>query len=128
PVIDPATPEIYTLIVGGSVSCVYATPPPQQAAPALGRAVRRGELPGALPADREFAFGADPEAMARAYEGAWLACRLIASRWGDAALVRLYERAGREPLETALEDTIGGDPPGLTLAWQASLRQELGAP
>ncbi|MFB6808143.1 hypothetical protein [Streptomyces sp. NPDC056387] len=101
---------------------------PQQAAPALGRAVRGGGLPGALPADGEFAFGGDPEALARAYEGAWLACRLIASRWGDAVLVRLYERAGREPLASALEETVGGDPPGLTLAWQAALRQELGAP
>ncbi len=101
---------------------------PQQAAPALARAVRRGELPGALPADEAFAFGGDPEALARAYEGAWLACRLIAAKWGDATLVRLYELAGRGPLATALEETIGGDQPGLTLAWQASLRQELGAP
>ncbi|WP_369778972.1 hypothetical protein [Streptomyces sp. R33] len=102
------------------------TTTPQQAAPALTRAVRRGELPAALPADEAFAFGADPEALARAYEGAWLACRLIAAKWGDDALVRLYERAGRKPLATALEETIGGDPPGLTLAWQASLRQDLG--
>ncbi|MGW8779099.1 hypothetical protein ACWGNM_13620 [Streptomyces sp. NPDC055796] len=100
----------------------------QQAAPALGRAVRGGQLPAALPADGAFAFGGDPEALARAYEGAWLACRLIAAKWGDATLVRLYERAGREPLATALEETIGGDLPGLTLAWQASLRQELGTP
>ncbi|THA38780.1 hypothetical protein [Streptomyces sp. A1547] len=102
------------------------TTTPQQAAPALTRAVRRGELPAALPADEAFAFGADPEALARAYEGAWLACRLIAAKWGDDALVRLYEWAGRKPLATALEETIGGDPPGLTLAWQASLRQDLG--
>ncbi|MCX4630297.1 hypothetical protein [Streptomyces sp. NBC_01443] len=101
---------------------------PQQAAPALARAVRRGELPGALPADEAFAFGGDPEALARGYEGAWLACRLIAAKWGDATLVHLYELAGRGPLATALEETIGGDLPGLTLAWQASLRQELGAP
>ncbi|WP_051696156.1 hypothetical protein [Streptomyces sp. NRRL S-244] len=98
----------------------------RQAAPALGRAVRRGELPAALPDDGAFAFGGDPEALARAYEGAWLACRLIAAKWGDATLVRLYERAGREPLATALEETIGGDLPGLTLAWQAGLREELG--
>ncbi|KOU18811.1 hypothetical protein ADK52_29725 [Streptomyces sp. WM6372] len=100
----------------------------REAAPALGRAVRRGELPAALPADGAFAFGGDPEALARAYEGAWLACRLIAAKWGDATLVRLYERAGREPLATALEETVGGDLPGLTLAWQAGLREELGAP
>ncbi|MFD2120914.1 hypothetical protein ACFSNO_16810, partial [Streptomyces cirratus] len=33
---------------------------PAEAAPELARAVRRGELPGALPADGDFAFGGDP--------------------------------------------------------------------
>lgn len=99
---------------------------PASAAPALGRAVRRGELPGTLPADAAFAFGGDQEAMARAYEGAWLACRLIADRWGEAALVRLYEQAGREPLPAAVETVLGTDLPGLTRAWQEDLRHELG--
>ncbi|MEW2416150.1 hypothetical protein AB0953_20845 [Streptomyces sp. NPDC046866] len=97
---------------------------PAEAAPALGRAVRRGELPAVLPRDADFAFGSDPEALARAYEGAWLACRLIAQRWGDAALVTLYERAGREPLPEALEGVLGLDEAGLTRAWQEALRGE----
>ncbi|MER7465610.1 hypothetical protein [Streptomyces sp. NPDC097981] len=100
----------------------------EQAAPALGRAVRRGELPGALPADGAFAFGGDPEALARAYEGAWLACRLIADRWGEAALVRLYGLAGGKPLPVALQEATGTDPAGLTAAWQASLRKDLATP
>ncbi|MFF4322299.1 hypothetical protein [Streptomyces sp. NPDC001568] len=99
---------------------------PVVAAPALGRAVRRGEVPAELPPDEAFAFGGDPEAQARAYEGAWLACRLVADRWGGAALSALYERAGREGPATALAQTIGGDPAGLTTAWQAALRTELG--
>ncbi|MFD8144330.1 hypothetical protein [Streptomyces sp. NPDC059708] len=99
---------------------------PAEAAPTLGRAVRLGDLPAALPEDGAFAFGGDQDAMARAYEGAWLACRLIAARWGDAALVRLYERAGREPLPTALDETLGTDLPTLTKAWQEALRTELG--
>ncbi|MGW0363119.1 hypothetical protein [Streptomyces sp. NPDC002990] len=98
---------------------------PAEAAPALARAVRRGEVPGALPGAEAFSFGGDPEAVARAYEGAWLACRLIARRWGDEALVGLYERAGREPLETALEDVLGTGPAELTKAWQEELRGEL---
>ncbi|MEU7555039.1 hypothetical protein AB0B01_22305 [Streptomyces sp. NPDC044571] len=98
---------------------------PAQAAPALGRAVRRGELPGDLPADEAFAFGGDPEALARAYEGAWLACRLIAGRWGEAALVELYGRAGREPLPAALDAALGVDRAGLTKAWQEALRTSL---
>ncbi|CAM5413644.1 hypothetical protein SAVIM338S_02203 [Streptomyces avidinii] len=95
-----------------------------EAAPALGRAVRRGDLPGALPADGAFAFGGDAQALARAYEGSWLACRLIARKWGEAALVSLYGKAGREPLPVALEETLGTDAAGLTRAWQEELRQE----
>ncbi|MFG2980347.1 hypothetical protein ACGFYQ_03710 [Streptomyces sp. NPDC048258] len=98
---------------------------PAQGAPALGRAVRRGEVPGGLPPAEAFAFGGDPDAVARAYEGAWLACRLIADRWGEAALVRLYERAGREPLPVALDGALGVDLPGLTRAWQEALREQL---
>ncbi|MFF5702766.1 hypothetical protein ACFY7H_09730 [Streptomyces sp. NPDC012794] len=98
---------------------------PADGAPELARAVRRGELPAALPADGDFAFGGDPQAAARAYGGAWLACRLIADRWGGAALVRLYELAGRGPLPAALAEALGVDLPGLTAAWQEALRQEL---
>ncbi|MFF8263888.1 hypothetical protein [Streptomyces virginiae] len=102
-----------------------ASTSPAQAAPALARAVRRGGLPGELPGTEDFAFGGDPEAAARAYEGAWLACRLIAAKWGEKALVDLYGRAGREPLETALRESLGVDRAGLTQAWRESLREEL---
>lgn len=98
---------------------------PAEGAPELARAVRRGEVPGVLPADDAFVFGGDPSAAARAYEGAWLACRLVAGRWGEAALVRLYELAGREPLPVALRQALGTDAAGLTAAWQETLRQEL---
>ncbi|MFD8635150.1 hypothetical protein [Streptomyces sp. NPDC059533] len=99
---------------------------PAQGAPTLARAVRRGEVPAALPGPEDFAFGGDPDAAARAYEGAWLACRLIAEKWGEAGLVRLYETAGREPLPTALADVLGTDTDTLTRTWQESLRDELG--
>ncbi|WP_314254726.1 hypothetical protein [Streptomyces sp. DSM 40907] len=97
---------------------------PEQAAPALARAVRRGEVPGGLPRSEDFAFGGDPEALARAYEGAWLACRLIAGRWGEAALVDLYGRAGREPWPVAVRGALGVDPDALTKDWQEALRAE----
>ncbi|WP_078628262.1 hypothetical protein [Streptomyces sp. NRRL F-2664] len=103
-----------------------ASTTPAQAAPALARAVRSGALPGALPRPEDFAFGGDPEAASRAYEGAWLACRLIAAKWGEEALAELYGRAGREPLETALRETLGVDAAGLAEAWRESLREELG--
>ncbi|MFD0268310.1 hypothetical protein ACFVGY_17305 [Streptomyces sp. NPDC127106] len=102
-------------------------PAPERAAPALGRAVRRGELPARLPRNEDFAFGGDPEALARAYEGAWLACRLVARRWGDAALVDLYGRVGREPLPVALREALDTDEAALTEAWRDTLRTDLGA-
>lgn len=98
---------------------------PAEAAPALARAVRRGDLPGALPADGAFAFGGDAEALARAYEGSWMACRLIAGTWGDAALVDLYAKAGSEPLPAALEEVLGTDADGLAGAWRRELAREL---
>ncbi|MFK0253042.1 hypothetical protein [Streptomyces sp. NPDC090445] len=97
-------------------------PAPDRAAPALGRAVRRGELPARLPRNEDFAFGGDPEALARAYEGAWLACRLVARRWGDAALADLYALAGREPLPVALRKALDTDEAALTEAWRDTLR------
>ncbi|MEU7726434.1 hypothetical protein AB0B78_14495 [Streptomyces sp. NPDC040724] len=96
----------------------------EQGAPALALAVRRGEVPAGLPDAADFAFGGDPEALARAYEGAWLACRLIADRWGEAALVDLYGKAGRGPWPTALREALGTDPAGLTKEWQEALRKE----
>lgn len=44
---------------------------------------------------------------------------------GEAALVGLYERAGREPLPVALDEALGVDLAGLTRAWQEALREEL---
>ncbi|MFD9305798.1 hypothetical protein ACFWCB_24625 [Streptomyces sp. NPDC060048] len=98
---------------------------PAEAAPALARAVRRGDLPGALPANGAFAFGGDAEALARAYEGSWLACRLIADKWGEAALVGLYGKAGRASMPAALQEALGTDAGELTRAWQEELRREL---
>ncbi|MGW5344151.1 hypothetical protein [Streptomyces sp. HUAS TT3] len=102
-------------------------PAPERAAPALGRAVRAGRPPAQLPRNEDFAFGADPEALSRAYEGAWLACRLVARRWGDAALVDLYARAGREQLPAALREALGTDGAALTEAWRQALRADLGS-
>ncbi|WP_327307125.1 hypothetical protein OG730_29795 [Streptomyces sp. NBC_01298] len=97
---------------------------PAEVAPALARAVRRGDLPGELPTAAAFAFGGDAEALARAYEGSWLACRLIARRWGEAALLSLYESSGRDSLPAALADTLGTDSAGLTRAWKEDLARE----
>jgi hypothetical protein len=53
--------------------------------------VRKGKLPTALPTQDQFAT--DGQA-AQAYEGSWLACRLIAQRAGQQGLVRFYRLVG----------------------------------
>ncbi|CAM5362436.1 hypothetical protein SGRIM128S_00518 [Streptomyces griseomycini] len=61
---------------------------PAEIAPELAHAVRRGEVPAALPDDADFGFSGDADRLARAYESGWTACRLIADRWGEERLGR----------------------------------------
>ncbi|MET8578689.1 hypothetical protein [Streptomyces sp. NPDC005012] len=98
---------------------------PARAAPALARAVRDGRVPPRLPTDEEFAFGGDAETVGRAYEGAWLACRLVADRWGERAVRALHDAAGAEGEEAALREVLGVDRARFTELWRASLRTEL---
>ncbi|MGW6568344.1 hypothetical protein [Streptomyces sp. NPDC054975] len=102
-----------------------------QAAPELRRAVRAGDLPSALPDDKAFAFAADADALARAYEGGWLACALIAERWGEGQLRAFYRAVGAHPqregaVEKALAEVLGTTPAAFTAAWRDHLRQRLG--
>ncbi|MEU6733149.1 hypothetical protein ABZ929_08075 [Streptomyces physcomitrii] len=102
-----------------------------EAAPELTRAVREGRLPRALPADADFGFGREAGALAEAYEGGWLACRLIAERWGLAQLREFYRAVGahdgREGAVAAALDSVLGLREGeFTRQWQSYLRAELG--
>lgn len=84
------------------------------------RQVRRNGPPDHLPGRAEFDTSAT--ALGAAYESAWLACRLLARDGGERALVRFYRLVdgGRE-LASALRDTFGLTPAGLTRAWRRSL-------
>ncbi|MEV8586338.1 hypothetical protein AB0424_05270 [Streptomyces sp. NPDC051180] len=102
-----------------------------QAAPELARAVRAGDLPAGLPEDADFGFGGDADALARAYEGGWLACEMIADRWGAPALTGFYRAVGAHParegaLEKALHDVLGTTPEQFTADWRAYVGQRLG--
>lgn len=102
-----------------------------QAAPELRRAVRAGDLPAVLPGDDAFAFGGDADALARAYEGGWLACSLIAERWGEAKLTAFYRAVGAHPgragaVEKALQEVLGTTPESFTADWRDFLRARLG--
>lgn len=100
-------------------------------APELQRAVRRGEVPAALPSDGDFAFGGDADRLARAYESGWLACELIAQRWGEKPLTDFYGAVGAHSgragaVENALHDILSTTPEDFTARWRAYLRQRLG--
>ncbi|MES9524274.1 hypothetical protein [Streptomyces capoamus] len=104
---------------------------PAEAAPELARAVRDGETPPALPGDADFAFTSEPTALARAYEGGWLACRMIADQWGPARLGAFYRTVGAHgqragAVEEALEKVLGTNPREFTARWRAYVRAQLG--
>ncbi|MFI6511396.1 hypothetical protein ACIBCT_27630 [Streptosporangium sp. NPDC050855] len=81
----------------------------------LAAEVRAGTLPARLPGPADFAPGAPR--LAQAYEEAWLACRLVAERFGEKALVRLYG--------SDVGSTLGLSAAEFTRAWREYLRREL---
>lgn len=94
------------------------------AAGELSREVAAGRLPSALPGPA--AFDAGSGRLSQAYQESWLACRMIADRYGETALVRLYRAAGRAGEAAALRDVLGLTPGRLTALWRDHLTKELG--
>ncbi|MGY1501502.1 hypothetical protein ACW4TU_33810 [Streptomyces sp. QTS52] len=104
---------------------------PAQAAPELALAVSSGEVPEALPGDADFGFGGDAAKLARAYEGGWLACRMVADRWGEVRLGEFYRAVGAHgkragAVEGALAEVLGTTPGQFTGWWREYLRAQLG--
>ncbi|WP_406489237.1 hypothetical protein [Streptomyces phaeochromogenes] len=102
-----------------------------QAAPELARAVAEGRVPDALPGDEDFGFGGDAGSLARAYEGGWLACRMIAERWGEVRLGEFYRAVGEREkragaVEAGLEEVLGTSLEEFTGLWRAYVRDRLG--
>ncbi|MDW4906820.1 hypothetical protein RB628_16090 [Streptomyces sp. ADMS] len=102
-----------------------------QAAPELARAVTAGGIPDALPGDADFGFGGDAAKLAQAYEGGWLACRLIAGQWGEVRLGEFYRAVGAHgkragAVEGAMADVLGTTPQEFTVLWRDYLRAQLG--
>ena len=82
--------------------------------------VREDGPPAALPGPAE--FDASTGHAGAAYEAAWLACRVLAERGGEAALVRLYDAVrGGATLEDALRDGFGWSERQLVGAWRTRL-------
>ncbi|MEU4658184.1 hypothetical protein AB0G32_30365 [Streptomyces sp. NPDC023723] len=104
---------------------------PGQAAPELSRAVAEGRVPAALPADEDFGFTDDATELAQAYEGGWMACRLIAEEWGEDRLDAFYRAVGaHEERDGAVADAmnrvLGTTPEEFTARWGEYLRGEFG--
>jgi hypothetical protein len=106
------------------------TVPYSVSATELQTAVRAGQLPRALPADRDF-DGGNPE-LPQVYEQAWLAVRLLASRYGEEGLLRFYRTVGRTggpsaaAVEQALHGLFGTDTARFTADWRRDLSARLG--
>ncbi|MFJ1752520.1 hypothetical protein [Kitasatospora sp. NPDC088134] len=80
----------------------------RQIAPELAKDVQAGRMPAELPADPAFAAGS--AGIAQAYELAWLACDLIARRWGQDRLVAFYRTVGQfgaGGLDRAMRSQLG---------------------
>ncbi|WP_411078637.1 hypothetical protein [Streptomyces sp. cmx-18-6] len=104
---------------------------PDLIAPELTGAVQRGDVPAALPVDEDFGFDGDPAALARAYESAWMACALIAERWGQEKLTAFYAAVGAHPkrdgaVEQAMDAVLGTTPEEFTADWRDYLSERLG--
>ncbi|MQY02496.1 hypothetical protein [Actinomadura macrotermitis] len=93
------------------------------AAGELRREILAGRTPAALPG--RAAFEPSGGRLAQSYQEAWLACRMIVERYGEAALVRLYRAAGRVPEPAALREVLGLTPERLTAQWREYLWKEL---
>lgn len=101
-----------------------------EVAPELQRVVAEGRLPAALPEDADFGFSDDSGKLAQAYEGGWLACRLIADHWGEVRLDEFYRAVGahgKRPgaVEGALKEVLGTTVDDFTERWRAYVRAQL---
>ncbi|MDQ1702030.1 MAG: hypothetical protein QOF57_1282 [Frankiaceae bacterium] len=97
--------------------------PTSVAARDLTAAVRRRPLPAALPSDSQF----DPAAadLGATYELAWLACRFIAERTGQAKLLEFYKAVGAatgpedEAVRRAFAGVLDSTPETFATSWRS---------
>ncbi|KAB2343113.1 hypothetical protein F8566_35735 [Actinomadura rudentiformis] len=95
----------------------------RSAARELSREISADRVPAALPGRAAFE-GTSPR-LSQAYQEAWLACRMIADRYGERELVRFYRAAGRRSETAALREVLGVTPARFTAMWRDYLREEL---
>ena len=85
----------------------------------LAQVQERGS-PRTLPGARE--FETENTTLGASYESAWLACRLIAERYGEEKLLSFYERADAAgSTKAAFRDVLGTDEAEFTRQWRRYL-------
>jgi hypothetical protein len=88
--------------------------------------VRAAGAPSHLPG--RAAFGTGNRRVGASYESAWLACRLIAQRYGERRLVAFYRAADRDASTTVpFRTVLGTDQRSFTRVWRADLRRLAGS-
>ena len=84
------------------------------------RQVRREGTPRALPSDADFDDAS--EYFGAAYEASWLACRLLAERFGEGRLLRFYRQAdGADEFAPLFRRTFGLTEQQFTQQWRTAL-------
>jgi hypothetical protein len=107
--------------------------PTARLAGALARQVDSEGVPNYLPLDSDFGYIGEAGV---GYDSAWLLCRYVASRWGSAALLRLYDRMGNrtglsrpgDKLGSELRAVLHTDEAALLKAWRPYVRAAVGGP
>jgi hypothetical protein len=104
---------------------------PTEAAPELGEAVSAGRAPASLPSDADFGFDGSASGLAMAYEGGWMACRMIADRWGEAKLGAFYRAVGTHKerpgaVEEAMAKVLDTSLADFTAEWREYLGGQFG--
>jgi hypothetical protein len=97
----------------------------QSAANELFKAVRAGKVPTSLPAAS--AFAASSNQLTVSYESSWLACRMIATKYGQAKLVAFYRAVHTGDPVTGLRDAfrtkLGTTQEKFVTDWQNDLKR-----
>jgi hypothetical protein len=94
--------------------------PPSVTASQILHLVRRKGAPAHLPGKAE--FDAHNTSLGASYESAWLACRLLAQRYGERRLITFYRTADRTSSTAAAFAGLGTTQRAFTAAWRADLR------
>jgi hypothetical protein len=96
----------------------------RQIAPELAADVAAGRVPTALPTAADFRPTA--KNIAQAYEGGWLACRLIADQWSPDTLTAFYRAVAKGgSLDSVMRTSLGLGLADFTARWRDEIRREL---